>query len=93
MGPVYFNEYEARAEYYDEWLQQQLGDNKAPASPEQRHKLLIEKRIEAYQNLCDIVYEKKGFTSEAIPKRETVEKFGLMDEQAKKLLSQSGVNK
>jgi aldehyde:ferredoxin oxidoreductase len=91
MGPAYFNEYEARAEYYDEWLQQQLGDNKVPATPEQRHKLLMEKRIEAYQHLCDIVYEKKGFTSNAIPKRETVEKFGLMDEQAKQLLNQLGV--
>ena len=91
MGPAYFNEYEARAEYYDEWLQQQLGDNKVPASPEQRHKLLLEKRIEAYQQLCDIVYEKKGFTSEGILKRETVEKFGLMDEQARQLLSELGM--
>jgi aldehyde:ferredoxin oxidoreductase len=91
IGPAYFNEYEARAEYYDEWLQQQLGDNKVPATPEQRHKLLMEKRIEAYQNLCDIVYEKKGFNSGGIPRRETVEKFGLMDEQAKQLLSQFGV--
>jgi len=53
----------------------------------------MEKRIETYQHLCDIVYEKKGFTSEGIPKHETVEKFGLMDEQAKQLLSQLGVNK
>ena len=51
----------------------------------------MEKRIKAYKHLCDIVYEKKGFTSEAIPKRETVEKFGLMDEQARQLLSQLGV--
>ena len=88
MGPVYFNEYEARAEYYDEWLQQQLGDSKAPASPEQRHELLIEKRIEAYQRLCDIVYQKKGFTPEGIPTRETVEKFGLMDQKAEQLLAE-----
>ncbi|MCJ7515044.1 MAG: aldehyde:ferredoxin oxidoreductase [Dehalococcoidia bacterium] len=91
IGPAYFNEYEARAEYYDEWLQQQLGDNKVPATPEQRHKLLMEKRIQAYQHLCDMVYEKKGFTSDGIPKRETVEKFGLMDKQAKQLLGQLGV--
>ena len=91
MGPAYFNEYESRAEYYDEWLQQHLGDNRFPASPEERHKLLMEKRIEAYQQLCDIVYEKKGFTSEGVPKRETVERFGLMDEQARQLLSESGV--
>jgi aldehyde:ferredoxin oxidoreductase len=91
MGPAYFNEYEYRAEYYDEWLQEQLGDNEVPSSPEQRHKLIIEKRIEAYQQLCDVVYEKKGFTSEGIPKRETVEKFALMDEQARQLLDEFGV--
>jgi len=91
LGPAYFNEYESRAEYYDGWLQEQLGDNKVPASPEQRHKLIIEKRIEAYQHLCDVVYEKKGFTSEGIPKRETVEKFDLMDEQARQLLDEFGV--
>ncbi len=89
IGPAYFNEYQARADYYDEWLQQQLGDNKAPNTAEARHKLLMEKRIQAYQHLCDMVYDKKGFTSEGIPKRETVEKFGLMDKQASKLLGQS----
>ncbi|MFC1906527.1 aldehyde ferredoxin oxidoreductase family protein [Chloroflexota bacterium] len=88
MGPAYFNEYQARAEYYDEWLQEQFGDKEIPASPEQRHKLIIEKRIEAYQQLCDIVYQKKGFTSEGIPKRETVEKFALMDERARQLLDE-----
>jgi aldehyde:ferredoxin oxidoreductase len=91
MGPAYLNEYESRADYYDEWLRKELGDNKLPASLEERHKLLIEKRIEAYQRLCDVVYEKKGFTSEGIPKRETVEKFGLMDEQAAQLLDRFGV--
>jgi aldehyde:ferredoxin oxidoreductase len=91
IGPAYFNEYEFRAEYYDNWLKEQLGDGSLPGSPQERHKLLMEKRTEAYQKLCDIVYEKKGFTSDAVPKRETVEKFGLMDEQAKQLLSKFGV--
>jgi aldehyde:ferredoxin oxidoreductase len=91
MAPAFFNEYQPRAEYYDQWLRKNLGDDKVPASPEERHKLLIEKRIEAYQHLCDIVYEKKGFTPEGIPKRETVEKFALMDEQAKKLFDELGM--
>jgi len=91
MGPAYFNEYQSRAEYYDEWLKEKLGGAKIPVSPEERHRLLIEKRMQAYQQLCDIVYEKKGFTSEGIPKREVVEKFGLMDEQARQLLSKFGV--
>ena len=91
MAPVYPNEYESRAEYYDEWLREQVGDNKLPASPEEKHKLILEKRVEAYQRLCDIVYEKKGFTSEGIPKRETVERFDLMDEQAGQLLDEFGI--
>jgi len=91
LGPAYFNEYESRAEYYDGWLQEQLGADKIPATPEQRHQLLIEKRVKTYQQLCDIVYEKKGFTANGIPKRETVEKFDLMDEQARQLLGESGI--
>ena len=91
MGPAYFNEYESRAEYYDEWLKKQLGDDKIPASAEERHRLLIEKRMQAYQQLCDIVYQEKGFTSDAIPKREVVKAFGLLDEQAKRLLDEFGV--
>ena len=88
IGPVYFNEYESRAEYYDEWLQEHLGTYGLPVSAEERHKLLLEKRTESYQQLCNLVYEKKGFTSDGIPKRETLEKFALMDEQAGQLLSE-----
>ena len=91
MGPAYFNEYQSRAEYYDEWLTKQLGVDKLPASPEQRHKLLMEKRMQAYQQLCDMVYQEKGFTSDAIPKREVVARFGLMDEKASRLLKEFGV--
>ncbi len=91
MGPVYFNEYESRAEYYDGWLREQLGDSEVPATPEKKHELLVEKRVEAYQKLCDVVYEEKSFSSDGIPERETVEKFGLMDEQAEKLLREFGM--
>ena len=91
MGPAYFNEYEYRAEYYDEWLREQFGGDEIPENPEQRHQLLMEKRMQAYQQLCDAVYEEKGFTSAGVPKRETVEKFGLMDEQAGQLLDEFGV--
>jgi len=88
LGPAYFNEYESRAEYYDEWLREQLGDNQIPASPEERHNLLMERRVEAYQRLCDIVYQKKGFTPDGIPMRATVENFDLMDKQARQLLDE-----
>ncbi|MEJ2739465.1 MAG: aldehyde ferredoxin oxidoreductase C-terminal domain-containing protein, partial [Dehalococcoidia bacterium] len=91
MGPVYLNEYEARAGYYEEWLREQDGIGTLPASTEEKHKLLMEKRVEAYRRLCDIVYENKGFTPEGIPKRETVEKFGLLDERADKLLREFNI--
>ena len=91
MAPAFFNEYQSRAEYYDRWLEQDLGDKKLPASPKQRHKLLIERRKRDYQQLCDAVYEKKGFTPEGIPRRETVARFGLLDEKARRLLDEMGV--
>jgi aldehyde:ferredoxin oxidoreductase len=91
MGPVYLNEYEARAEFYEEWLQEQDGIGVLPVNAEAKHKLLMEKRVEAYRKLCDIVYESKGFTPEGVPKRETVEKFGLMDERADKLLHEFSI--
>ena len=90
MGPVYLNEYESRAEFYDTWLKENSGGDSLPQAVEQRLNLLIEKRKEAYSQLCDIVYEKKGYTISGIPKRETVARFGLLDEQADKLLKKFG---
>ena len=86
MGPAYLNEYEARAAYYDEWLKQNSNDAEIPNDANEKLSLLIEKRKEAYERLCDIVYERKGYTSGGIPRRETVERFGLLDEQAGRLL-------
>ena len=91
MGPAFLNEYESRAEYYEEWLTEQLGEDNVPADAQERHKLLMEKRQEAYHTLCDVVYKSKGFTSDAVPMRETVQKFDLLDEQADKLLAEFGV--
>jgi len=91
MAPAFFNEYQSRAEYYDKWLCQNGGARKLPASPRQRHKMLIERRKRDYQQLCDAVYEKKGFTPEGIPRREIIAKFGLLDEPAKRLLDERGV--
>ena len=90
LGPAFFNEYEARMEYYDSWLKEQAGESEIPSGPEQRHELLVQKRRDAYSRLCDMVYEKKGFTSDSVPKRETVVKFGLLDDQADKLLIEYG---
>jgi aldehyde:ferredoxin oxidoreductase len=86
MGPVYFNEYEARSEYYDQWLRDRLVEEPLPADPHQRHERLMALRQEAYQELCDAVYQTKGYTSEAVPLPETLDRFGLLDEKAERLL-------
>ncbi len=91
MSPVFLNEYQAREEYYTDWLKANSGNVPLPESKEQRLDMLINKRLEAYQKLCDVVYEEKGFTSEGIPKRETVIKFDLLDKQAGELLKKYGV--
>ena len=89
MGPVFLNEYRSRSEYYDEWLKEQSGE-KLPETLEDRHRLLMELRQDAYDKLCDAVYEEKGYNSNAIPLPETVERFGLLDEKAAKLLKKNG---
>jgi aldehyde:ferredoxin oxidoreductase len=90
IGPAYMNEYEFRAEFYDEWLRDQPDIGKIPEKMEQKHELLIQKRLEIFRNLCDLVYEKKGFTANAVPTRQTVKKFDLLDDQADRLLTKYG---
>ena len=93
MGPVFFNEYEARADYYNKWLQDQLGDKKMPDEPESRHALTRKLRQQAYDKLCDEVYEAKGYTRNAVPLLETVDNFDLLDQQAQRLLDIFGVQR
>jgi aldehyde:ferredoxin oxidoreductase len=91
MGPAYFNEYEARAEHYDDWLKEMAGENEIPDDPVQKHQVVIELRQQAYQQLCDAVYKEKGYTPDAVPLPETLERFGLLDDQALALLNEMGL--
>lgn len=93
MGPAYFNEYEARADYYDVWLKEQIGEENFPDDREERHRLIIMLREQAYQSLCDTVYEAKGYNLNGVPLPETVEKFDLLDDQALALLNKFGLTR
>jgi aldehyde:ferredoxin oxidoreductase len=90
IGPVFLNEYESRADYYDTWLKEQEGDKGLPENPEERHQLIMKLRQQAYQSLCDAVYKEKGYNLDAVPLPETIEKFGLADNQAMALLREFG---
>jgi aldehyde:ferredoxin oxidoreductase len=90
MGPVYPHEYLSRADYYDAWLRDNSGGREVPATLEQKLELITREREQAYQRLCDLVYEEKGYNSDGLPKRETVAKFDLLDEKAGRLLTRYG---
>ena len=92
MGPAYLNEYESRSDYYDEWLEEHLdGEINLPTTLEERHQALLKLRQDAYQRLCDSVYKAKGYNSDAVPLRETLEKFDLLDDKADFLLREYGL--
>ena len=91
MGPAFYNEYEARADYYDSWLKEQTGQETLPDDRSVRHELIIDLRQEAYQRLCDAVYKEKGYTPDGVPLPETLERFGLLDDQALALLNDFGL--
>jgi len=92
MGPAYFNEYESRSDYYDEWLKEHSRrEDDIPHAPEERHRAFLKLREDAYQRLCDEVYKAKGYNADAVPLRETLEKFDLLDEKAEALLQAYGV--
>ena len=91
MGPVFLNEYEARAAYYDNWLKEAVGEKAVPDDPAARLEMIIGLRQAAYQKLCDSVYAEKGYTPDGVPLPETLEKFGLLDGQALGLLNKMGL--
>jgi aldehyde:ferredoxin oxidoreductase len=91
MGPAFLNEYEARAEYYDTWLREQVGkEDGIPADLEGRHRLMMDLRQKAYQKLCDSVYLEKGYSPDAVPLPETLGRFGLLDDRAMAVLNKYG---
>ncbi len=90
MGPAFLNEFIDRSEYYEQWLKDQ-GVKGLPETAEECHKLLMDMRSKAYQDLCDAVYEEKGYNSNAVPLPETLERFDLLDDRAVQLLGEYGL--
>ncbi len=91
MGPAFKEEYQNREAYYDEWL----NENKAPGSQmpetiEEKHRLLVQLRKEAYETLCDSVYKAKGYSINGIPLPETLKRFDLFDKKALAILTDYG---
>jgi aldehyde:ferredoxin oxidoreductase len=77
QGPVTAEEYEAREEYYDKQLSDVLEIDLAGMSTEEKIAALRKHREEQYEKLKDAVYERRGWTNDAVPKLETLQKLGI----------------
>ncbi len=77
QGPVTVEEYEARGEYHDKQLSDVLGTRPGGMSTEEKIAALRKHREAQYEKLKDAVYERRGWTNDAVPKLETLQKLGI----------------
>jgi len=77
VGPVTAEEYESRAERYDEQVRETLGLEPGDMTTEEKMAALREHREEQYERLKDAVYERRGWTSNVVPKVETLKRLGI----------------
>jgi aldehyde:ferredoxin oxidoreductase len=91
MGPVTVEEYESRAERYDQQLAEDNEADIAGKSTEEKIALLRKIREDRYEKLMDAVYKRRGWTSEGIPNAETVKRLGIDFPEVIELLKAHGV--
>jgi len=91
MGPVTADEYESRKERYDKQLVEEHKADISGRSTEEKVALLRKIREEKYETLKDAVYERRGWTTDGIPKKETVKRLGLDFPEVIDLLRTHGV--
>ena len=91
MSPVYVEEYRSRQERYDRQLTEIIGGKeRLPADIQQRLDLLIDIRQRQYQQLCDSVYQEKGYDRNGVPTYETLTAFDLLDTETQALIEKYG---
>jgi aldehyde:ferredoxin oxidoreductase len=91
MAPAFPEEYEAREAYYDQWLQEHSeAGQQLPETIVEKHRLLVKIRQQAYETLCDNVYEAKGYSISGIPLPEKLKQFDLFDNKALEILQTYG---
>ena len=77
MGPVTDEEYESRAERYDEQLKEIVGVDPSGMSTSEKNAKLREYREAQYEGLVDAVYKRRGWTSNGVPTIETLKRLGI----------------
>jgi aldehyde:ferredoxin oxidoreductase len=76
-GPVTLEEYESRAERYDQQLRRDLGLEPEGMTTEEKIRALREYREDQYEKLIDAVYDRRGWTENGVPQLETLQRLGV----------------
>jgi len=76
-GPVTAEEYESRAERYDNQLRELAGFNPDGKSTEEKLKALRIYRENRYEQLLDAVYLRRGWNSNGVPKISHLQELGM----------------
>ncbi|MBN1956320.1 MAG: aldehyde:ferredoxin oxidoreductase [Anaerolineae bacterium] len=76
-GPVTAEEYESRAERYDDQLREWLGLDPAQMSLEEKMAAHRQYRTERYQKLIDAVYARRGWSNDGVPTLEKLRQLGM----------------
>jgi aldehyde:ferredoxin oxidoreductase len=76
VGPVTVEEYESRAERYDEQLKE-IGIDLENLKTEEKMAHLRKHREERYEQLMDAVYARRGWDENGVPTLETAKRLGI----------------
>ena len=91
MGPVTVEEYESKAEYYDQQLTKKYGMNIVDKTISEKIVILRKFREAEYEQLKEAVYARRGWTKDGIPTLATVKRLGIDFPEVVELLSRYGV--
>ncbi len=76
-GPVTIEEYESRAERYDNQLFEILGVDPVGKTTLEKMEILRKHREDQYEKLLDAVYQRRGWTPNGIPTEEHLKNLGM----------------
>jgi aldehyde:ferredoxin oxidoreductase len=92
VGPVTEDEYESRADRYDNQLVNSYKVAIDGKSTAEKVATLRKHREEQYEKLKDAVYKRRGWTADGIPTRKTAKRLGIDFTEVIELLKANGVN-
>ena len=77
VGPVTREEYESRAERYDKQLKELIGVDPAGKPVEEKMAILRKYRMEQYNKVVDVAYERRGWDMNGVPTPARLKELGI----------------